>query len=66
MSFALTDMVGPEPLDLVWEQLNPAHCPTCHTWSDRQQPWWTDPYEVEGQAQIREILEHYRKDNHAA
>lgn len=56
---AIVEVYEPEPVDRVWEVLDPTHCDQCNDWSEKQQAWWTDPYEYEGQVQIREIVVHY-------
>lgn len=65
MTINVMDLGEPEPIDIVWELLNPAHCDRCRHWSEKQSAWWTDPYEVEGQAEIREIIRHYEGSTHA-
>ena len=51
----------PEPVERVYEVLDPSHCELCLTWASGLQPWWSDPDTVQGQAMIREILDHYEK-----
>ena len=49
----------PQPVEAVWEVLDPGHCEQCYQWSIGEEVWWEEPDTLEGQVQIRDIVKHY-------